>query len=168
MGNELPFVRKAVEEFHGEGKEAIDFGCGYGRNVLFLAESGFNVTAVDKCKDCLDKIKKDNNKINTVNADLAEYNFKNYDFMLCTFVLHFFERKVAKRIVKEMSEKLNKSGILAIALIKEPGKLSSDELMNSVLGLTTVSFVEKTVHDEPHTGAEYPHDHEIVFYIGRK
>ena len=169
MGNELLFARKAVKAFHGEGKEAIDLGCGYGRNALFLMQHGFDVTAVDKHPDCLAEIKKKTDKITTVQADLTDYEFtKKYDFILCTFVLHYFEKNIAQELAGKMVAHLKKGGVLAISLIKTPQKLNADELLNSVTGLSTVSVVEKSIHDNPHTGANYPHDHDVVFYIGTK
>ena len=63
---------------------------------------------------------------------------------------------------------LKKGGVLAISLIKTPQKLNADELLNSVTELSTVSVVEKSIHDNPHTDANYPHDHDVVFYIGTK
>lgn len=169
MRNESLFVRKAVKLFHGSSKEAIDLGCGYGRNALFLAECGFNVTAVDKYLDCLTGIKKKTDKITIVHADLIDYEFtKKYDFILCAFVLHFFERNDARKFIKKMVDHLKKGGILAIALIKTPKGLSTDELMDDVADLSAVSAVEKTIHDNPHSGANYPHDHDVFFYIGTR
>ncbi len=169
MRNESLFVKKAAELFHGSGKEAIDLGCGYGRNALFLAEYGFSVTAVDKHLDCLTDIKKITDKITTVHANLLEYEFiKKYDFILCTFVLHYFEKNDARRFLNEMVKHLKKDGILAISLIKTPKRLSVNELMDSVADLSTINAVEKTIHDNPHAGANYPHDHDVFFYIGTK
>lgn len=37
------------------GKEAIDLGCGIGRNALYLAEQGYHVTAVDFAESALEK-----------------------------------------------------------------------------------------------------------------
>lgn len=169
MSNELLFVRKAVELFHGSSKEAIDLGCGYGRNALFLAENGFNVTAVDKYLDCLTDIENKTDKITIVHADLIDYKFtKNYDFILCTFVLHYFERNNARKFIKKMVKHLKKDGILAISLIRTPKSLSIDELMDDVADLSTVSAVEKIIHDNPHSGANYLHDHDVFFYIGTR
>lgn len=169
MGNELLFVRKAVELFHGNSKEAIDLGCGYGRNALFLAEYGFNVTAVDKYLDCIIDIRNKTSKITAVHADLIDYEFtKKYDFILCTFVLHYFKKNNAQKFIKKMVDHLKKDGILAISLIKTQKSLSIDELMDCVSDLLAISVVEKTIHDNPHIGADYPHSHDVFFYIGTK
>ena len=169
MGNELLFVRKALKEFCGNGVEAIDLGCGYGRNSLFLMNNGFNVTAVDWHRDCLASIKRKSDRIITVQADLAKYDFvKEYDFILCTFVLHYFDKNTAQRLVREMVEHLKKGGVLAIALMKIPQRLGLDDLLNGVLGLSTINLVEKSIHDDPHAGANYPHNHDVIFYIGTK
>ncbi len=171
MDNELFFVRKALAQYDGQGRKAIDLGCGYGRNSLFLAEKGFDVVAVDNDVSCLAKIKKEdqNNRITTINADLNNFEFsEKNDIILCTFVLHYFEKNISKKIISEAIKHLNENGLLIIALIKIRGKLSSEELGECTKELTTIENVQKNIHDDPHPGVEYPHDHDVQFYIGKK
>ncbi len=171
MSNELPFVRKALSVFDGHGKTAIDLGCGYGRNSLFLTRNGFSVVAVDNYQECLDKIQTEDlsGKIKTTNADLTNFKFsQKFDFILCTFVLHYFEKDTSKRIVADAINHLNPKGILAIALMKTPYRLSFGELKEEVAGLSTLACTRKIIHDKPHPGAQYPHEHDVLFYIGEK
>lgn len=169
MDKELLFVRKVVDLFQGKGLDAIDLGCGYGRNTLFLEKNGFKVTAVDKNMDCLINIKSYSDQITAIHTDLINFKFdKKYDFILCTFVLHFLKKDMVKKLIKDMAEHLKDSGILAIALIETSRGLNIRELQDGLSDLSTISLVEKTIHDEPHTGAEHPHNHEVIFYIGTK
>lgn len=171
MDNELPLVRKAITLFNGRGKTAIDLGCGYGRNSFFLAKNGFELVAVDKHQECLNKIKEKDvdNKIKTINADLVDFKFpQNFDFILCTFVLHYFKKDISKKIIIDAINHLNHKGILVVALIKNQNGLSFEELEKSVKDLSTLSCIRKIIHDEPHPGAQYPHEHEVLFYIGEK
>ena len=51
-----PTLEKYINEIP-KGK-ALDIGAGEGRNSIFLAKNEFDVTAIDKIKQGLDKIKK--------------------------------------------------------------------------------------------------------------
>ena len=169
MNEEIPFVRKALEFYNGRGREAIDLGCGYGRNALYLEKCGFDVTAVDVRKKCLDEIRKSSRNIVTINDDVTKIKFeKKYDFILCTFLLHFFEKRVAINLLKNMVENLAKDGVLAIALIKKDRRISVSELRKEVADLKVAISAERVVHDGPHEGMEYPHDHDIFYFVGVK
>lgn len=171
MSNELPFVRKALSTLNGHEKTAIDLGCGYGRNSLFLDRNNFNVVAVDNYQECLDKIQAEDlgGKIKTMNADLTDFKFfQKFDFILCTFVLHYFEKDTSKRIIADAINHLNPKGVLAIALMKTPNRLSFEELKEEVAGLSTLVCTRKIIHDEPHPGVQYSHEHDVLFYVGEK
>ena len=40
-------ARTIADRLHGTGKNVIDVGCGYGRDLIYLAKQGFQVTGVD-------------------------------------------------------------------------------------------------------------------------
>ena len=68
---------------------ALDLACGRGRNAIFLADRGWQVTAVDVSKIALEGISHPN--IATVHADLEAGEFSiesgSYDLIVDTFYL---------------------------------------------------------------------------------
>ena len=69
--------------------KALDLGCGQGRNALFLAQHGFDVTAVDQNAAALTQ---------------------NYDFIISTVVLMFLEADRIPAIIRNMQEHTNPGG----------------------------------------------------------
>jgi tellurite methyltransferase len=55
-------------------KDVLDLGCGIGRHTLYLAESGYNVTAMDSSQEALTLLKERiNNKDDKVNIIKGDY-----------------------------------------------------------------------------------------------
>lgn len=69
---------------------ALDIGCGDGRDTLFLANVGFFITALDLSNVALEKLKRFaesigiGKKINTVNCDVRVWDFPRFHFDLVT------------------------------------------------------------------------------------
>lgn len=59
------------------GKRALDLGCGTGRNSIFLAKLGFEVTAVDRSQEAISKVavkaEKSDLNIHAVCEDIVEF-----------------------------------------------------------------------------------------------
>lgn len=94
------------------GKKILDAGCGTGRNSLFLAKMGAEVTCYDQSKKMLDycenKMLSNNLNLNFERGDIEKMPFPNnhFDGVLSTRVLiHFQNPEVAltemSRVVKE-------------------------------------------------------------------
>ncbi len=95
---------------YAKGLDALDVACGSGRNSIFLANSGFNVTSVDISEVALDSLNEKNNpKIKTQLVDLDTHKFdeNSYDLIIMT---NFLDRKVIPKIVKA----LKKEGVLFV------------------------------------------------------
>jgi tellurite methyltransferase len=96
-GNPTAEVKKLVTGYLHSGK-AVDLGCGAGRDSIFLAKSGFDVTAVDISATGIAKLKEvaAENKV-TVNAevkDIREFNFaEEYDVIISVGCLHLIPKK---------------------------------------------------------------------------
>ncbi|WP_417332607.1 methyltransferase domain-containing protein [Halarcobacter sp.] len=93
-----------------KGLDALDVACGSGRNSIFLANNGFNVTSVDISEVALDSLNEKNNpKIKTQLVDLDTHKFdeSNYDLIIMT---NFLDRKAIPKLVKA----LKKEGVLFI------------------------------------------------------
>jgi 2-polyprenyl-3-methyl-5-hydroxy-6-metoxy-1,4-benzoquinol methylase len=79
--------------------KTLDLGCGNGRNSLYLAANGFEVTAWDKNPMSIDNIERIKaaegmTTLQTAIKDLNHLSFDGeYDFILSTVVLMFLEAK---------------------------------------------------------------------------
>ncbi len=74
----------------------LDLGAGSGRNSFYLAEQGFQVTAVEKNPDAVARLrtvaKARDLDIQIVQSDLLDYQpRRKFDWIICTMVLHFLE-----------------------------------------------------------------------------
>jgi len=84
------------------GKSALDIACGMGRNSKFLAESGFDVHALDISEVAIESLK-DIENIRAEIVDFDSYSLKenSYDLIVCTY---FLERKLFPQIEKALKE----------------------------------------------------------------
>ena len=91
-----PFFIEATQLFKNKGyKNILDIGCGYGKNSIYLAHDGFNVTSIDTSLQALKWLKdyrndKSIDNINIIEADMNSLPFKEntFDIVLCSSVLH--------------------------------------------------------------------------------
>jgi tellurite methyltransferase len=71
---------------------ALDLACGLGRNSIYLAERGWDVTAVDFSDVALAKVQKRSERVRIVRADLERGGFviaaDKYDLVVDCFFLH--------------------------------------------------------------------------------
>lgn len=87
---------------------ALDLGCGGGRNALWLASQGFDVTAWDKHPGSLARLRDiaaaegfDSMKI--AEQDLNQLTFDGeYDFILSTVVMMFLQPQAIPRLIGDM------------------------------------------------------------------
>ena len=88
--------------------KTLDLGCGNGRNSLYLAANGFDVTAWDKNPmsiDNIERIKAEEGIVNLQTAikDLNSLSFDGeYDFILSTVVMMFLEAKTIPGLIANM------------------------------------------------------------------
>ncbi len=100
----------------------LDVGCGDGKNVLYLAECGFNdISAFDISESAIAKLKRlaerDGVKINCWVQDLREFEFdRKYDVIVSLGVLHFVPRSTWKRFIEKAKENTNPGGVHIIQL----------------------------------------------------
>lgn len=106
-------VLEAMESF-SPGK-ALDLGCGQGRNALFLAQHGFEVTAVDQNElalEILQSIVEQEDLEMTVGLyDINSANLKqSYDLIVSTVVLMFLQADRIPAIIRNMQDQTNLGG----------------------------------------------------------
>jgi len=87
---------------------ALDLGCGNGRNSLFLAARGFDVTAWDKNPASIANLERiaaaeGLNNLHIAVKDLNALRFDGeYDFILSTVVMMFLERDTIPGLIENM------------------------------------------------------------------
>ena len=88
--------------------KTLDLGCGSGRNSLYLAANGFDVTAWDKNAMSVANIEKIRegeglNNLQTAVVDLNTLTFDGeYDFILSTVVMMFLEPQTIPGLIANM------------------------------------------------------------------
>lgn len=96
--------------------EALDMGCSNGRNALYLAQRGFQVTAVDANPNALAQlqsiIKQEN--ISAITPRLYDINDADldadYDFITCTVTLMFIEPSRVDAVLANMKLRTRPGG----------------------------------------------------------
>jgi tellurite methyltransferase len=137
-----------------EGSKVLDVGMGEGRNAVFLAQKGFEVTGIDissvaikKAQMLADEL---NVRINTIAASIHDYDFPEHSFdaIICYY---FVDRALNKKILKW----LKPGGVLVyeahtLNQIKVPGEehynrnwlLKPGELLSMFEGSTILKYEE--------------------------
>ena len=88
--------------------KALDLGCGNGRNSLYLAANGFDVTAWDKNPASISNLERIRQaegleNLRTAIKDLNALSFDGeYDFNLSTVVMMFLEAKTIPGLIANM------------------------------------------------------------------
>ena len=116
--SQLPPETILIEDaaFFKEKGSVLDLACGDGRNALFLAGNGFEVTAVDFSEAALNRMKrfaeKERLTVYTQQMDLCcEENFDslgNFDMIVCN---HY---RLLSKTAMQLKKHLTKNGVLWI------------------------------------------------------
>jgi tellurite methyltransferase len=101
---------------HIQPGPVLELGAGEGRNALFLASEGFDVSAVDVSAVGLNKIqaqaKEKGLEIDTVLQDINNLDLtKNYDAIVSTFTLHHLSMENGLRLIEQLKEHTNPDGV---------------------------------------------------------
>ncbi len=92
---------------------ALDLGCGRGRNSVFLSQNGFNVTALDISETSIKHLQDKNHS----NIDAKIYNAETaaiqnkYDLILSTVVLQFLAPECIATVISNIQNQTNENGI---------------------------------------------------------
>lgn len=110
----------------------LDLGCGQGRDALFLASIGYQVTAVDSSsigiKQMMGRAKLREVKIDGIVNDVLNLRLeKKFDVILFDMLLHAFEESQQAELLKKYSNSIEKNGIICIVF---PDDLRTDHFMS--------------------------------------
>lgn len=93
----------------------MDLGCGHGRNSLYLAQQGFEVTAVDKDVPSIRTLLQVK-EVEDLDLQAGTYDInsasleQDYDWIISTVVFMFLERDRVPAIIRNMQEQTRPGG----------------------------------------------------------
>lgn len=169
--------------------KALDIGAGEGRNSIYLAQLGFDVTSIEPTKDgankIIDKSNKLNLKINVLNCDyLTDDSKEKYDFIIAGTSLDHMEKIYLDKAIEKLKASLNLGGLIYIVVFtqEDPGYLKcldiasechdfikhyfkKNELKNYFKEFDILYYNEYTKPDNSHGK---PHIHGKAKLIARK
>ncbi|MDP3917442.1 MAG: methyltransferase domain-containing protein [Nanoarchaeota archaeon] len=160
--------------------DVLDLGCGEGRNALFLAKNGFDVTGVDISEEGIKKFKTiaENNGLNVRSfvKDIKNFNFdKKYDVIISNATLHFLKENEIKKIIKKVKENTKKDGLNVINVFTEenpnknfPYLFKNGELKSHYSDWEILGYKEGISEIQKHGKLGKPHRHGFSVIIARK
>ncbi len=115
------FVKECLDYFPDNGK-ILELGCGIGKDSIYLAQNGFNVTALDFYSEAIKRAKQDssNKKIKQIDflvhdiSKKLKLNDNSFDVIFAHLSLHYFTDKVTRKIFQEINRVIKISGILCV------------------------------------------------------
>ena len=121
-------------QVHPAKGKVLDLGSGQGRDALFLASLGYEVTAVDRSKVGVEQMmalaQEQNLKLNGVVGDVFELQLDGvFDVILFDMILHVFEQGQQVDLLKKYADSLNEKGIFCIVF---PDDLTSVHFQNAL------------------------------------
>jgi tellurite methyltransferase len=161
--------------------DALDLGAGQGRNSIYLAKNGFNVTAVENEHSQIEILQKKNeelqNKVQIVNADIREYNLEQqYDAIISNMVLHFMPQVEVDLMIKKMQQMTKIGGYNVVVEHSDknppgsrPYQFKHNELPDRwYKDWEIISYEEKSTPLFSVKGDPAPRRKEAVYLIARK
>ncbi len=113
------------------GMRVLDAGCGHGRNVVYLLRHGFDVSAVDRSAQAVDRTaalaarlapRLPASQFRTEPIESLSYPDASFDLVICSAVLHFAEdAEHFEAMVDELWRVLAPGGLLFARLASSIG-----------------------------------------------
>ncbi len=121
--NNISFQVMEAMKYTRSGR-ALDLGCGEGKNSMFLAERGFQVTALDISSVALERLRKlaseKNLQVTCITDSLDNFRFlDSYDFIMCNFLLHFFRKDIGLDLIKRIQNHTSMQGINVLSCFRD-------------------------------------------------
>lgn len=170
---------KGAEEFAEmlkTGNLLLDAGCGSGRDSIFFAESGFNVTGVDISEEAIKKARESAEKQNVkirfevMNVEKLPYKDETFDAVYSNAVLHFTGLKESGA---EIYRILKKNGIAFITIILSTTDMRTNEIkgkgsVERIMSAFGRFRVLEQKEIEKIDGKPEPHKHKILVLVMKK
>lgn len=113
------FAGAMLQKYMEKGRHLVELGCGNGRDSLYFAKNGLNVTGIDASKVAIDELRQKNSMENCVficdDFVSAESIYQiQYDYCYSRFTLHAINEQQEIQILKKAYEMLKDEGYLFI------------------------------------------------------
>jgi cyclopropane fatty-acyl-phospholipid synthase-like methyltransferase len=114
------FAQKVFDTIKDKGyKTLLDLGCGSGKDSVFFAEKGLDVTAVDFSEAAIGHVRKQAGShgvvVKTLCQDLAELDVEGgFDVIYSDVGLQFFDDATTTEIFDKLHKLLNEGGMLFV------------------------------------------------------
>lgn len=174
--------------------EALDLGCGEGRNSLFLARYGYSVHAIDASSQGIQKLEKyaRSQGFDTINYEVADVRTVQlkpnyYDAIIAVTILDHMREAEGQQVARAMIDALKPAGFLfvesftihdpAASTTRDENEVISEtasfvqhffeegELATWFSALETILYEEIMKYDDSHGE---PHYHGVARLIARK
>ncbi|MFA6198625.1 MAG: methyltransferase domain-containing protein [Patescibacteria group bacterium] len=162
----------------------LDLGAGFGRDALFMARHGFQVVAVEKSPEKVERIRQMPSfnelaiELYSMRAEDFELKKNKYSVINANNVLQFIEKAKAIELIERMKDNLIIGGYLLISCFtvydpsyekfKERCYFKDGELRIYFDGWEILHYEEGIIDDRGHPGMELPHKHGIVKMVAHK
>ncbi|MBI5002982.1 class I SAM-dependent methyltransferase [Candidatus Woesearchaeota archaeon] len=116
------FAKQCIEFLKDKSRKTVlDLGCGDGRDSIFFAKRGYEVTATDVSPVALEILNKKINEEKITNIQVIEQDLQNLQFPESSFdiiythlSLHYFLDEQTEQIFKMLHKMLTRGGFLFI------------------------------------------------------
>jgi 2-polyprenyl-3-methyl-5-hydroxy-6-metoxy-1,4-benzoquinol methylase len=147
----------------------LDLGSGQGRDSIFLASIGYQVTAIDSSKvgvsQMLSKTHKKGLKIKGIIADVLDVQVEEkFDIILFDMLLHTFEKHQQIDLLKKFSGNLRANGIFCIVFPNDMNTSYFMKLLNSLQSKRKLTD-EITIRDVPKLPDEEDNDFTFTMIV---
>lgn len=156
------FARRSFSFIQPNQKRLLDLGCGLGRDAMYFAKKGLDVTAVDFSKTGLSKIPSNVENLKIVNQRIENLKFKSetFDVIYAHLSLHYFDDRTTSQIFNRLYSFLKEKGLLFVKC-----KSTEDDLFGKGQQIAPNMFLSKKGEIRHFFTKEYMNEKLVKFNI---